>query len=205
MSGGGGVSSFFPFNQERLPGGGQIQAVWSRPSPPPRPGLSPVLTLTQLLHWQPLCPGSGQMHRWWPPFLQGPRATRHQLVVQGVLRTKGLPGNRTGASAPLIGSEAPSERWPRRKPGPQRSTHHPRCFWHRRWGGRRAPPPLLTRACSSLVPRPEREASALLAAGLATSQGVATGWRLLRWGLSVLKPGGQGGGLCLRPGMQGGP
>ena len=118
MSGvGGGVSSFFPFNQERLPGGGKIQAVWSRPTPPPRTGPSPALTLTRLLHWQPLCPGSGQMHRWWPPFLHGPRATRHQPVVQGVLRTKGLPGNRTGASAPLIGSEAPSERWPRRKPG----------------------------------------------------------------------------------------
>ena len=39
----GAVSSFFPFNRERLPGGGKIRAVWSRPSP--LPGLSPALTL----------------------------------------------------------------------------------------------------------------------------------------------------------------
>lgn len=154
---GEGVSSFFPFNQERLPGGGKIRAVWSRPSPPPRPGLSPAVTLRRPLHWQPLCSGSGQMHRWWPPFPHDPRATRHQPVVQGVLRTKGLPGNRTGASAPLIGSEASSERWPRRKPGPQRSARHPRCFWHRCWGGR---------PCSPTPPHP-----GLLLAGPETRKG----------------------------------
>lgn len=130
----GAVSSFFPFNRERLPGGGKIRAVWSRPSP--LPGLSPALTLTWPLHWQSLWPGSGQMHRWWPPFPHDPRATRHQLVVPGVLRTKGLPGNRTGASVLLIGLEASSERRPRRKPGPQRSAHHPHCFWQRRCFGK---------------------------------------------------------------------
>lgn len=94
-------------------------------------------TQTRLLHWQPLCPGSGQMHRWRPPFPHNPRATRHQLVVPVVLRTKGLPGNKPGASALLIGSEASSEQRPRRKPGPQRSAHHPHCSWQRRCFGKR--------------------------------------------------------------------
>ena len=205
----GAVSSFFPFNRERLPGGGKIRAVWSRPSP--LPGLSPALTLTWPLHWQSLWPGSGQMHRWWPPFPHDPRATRHQLVVPGVLRTKGLPDNRTGASVLLIGLEASSERRPRRNPGPQRSAHHPHCFWQRRCFGKHRH--CGGRPCSPAPPHPglllagpETRKAGLSPAGSWTGHRIGCNHRLetSAAGPSMLKPRGQGRGLCPWPGMQGG-
>lgn len=73
-------------------------------------------------------------------------------------QNKRTSGNRPGASALLIGSEASSERRLGRKPGPQRSTHHPHCSWQALFrqeqalGGPQAcSPPLLILACSSLV------------------------------------------------------
>lgn len=65
------------------------------PGPPhlSLPGLSPVFTLIRPASLEASGLGSNWMHPWRLPSPHGPRATLYQPVVQGVLRTKGLPGN----------------------------------------------------------------------------------------------------------------
>lgn len=166
---------------KRLPGGGESQVVWPRPSPPSSGWPVPSIHI----HMTPLC--------WKPPFLGLARCTHGGcplLMVPGPLDTsqpyresleqKDFQVTRTGARVLLIGSEALSEQGPRRKAGAQRNTPPPilpqaeATVLPSTVEASHASLPLPTPPPRSLTPRPEREAS-LLAVGLgavAASQGV---------------------------------
>lgn len=74
----GDCVTFFPFSLERLPGGGGIQAVWSRPSPLPLAWPLPSAHTHMAASLEASMLGSGQMHMWWLPFPDVPRAALYQ-------------------------------------------------------------------------------------------------------------------------------
>lgn len=73
----------------------EVRSQLFGPGPPhlSSAGLTSAFTLMWPVSLEASFHGSSQMHTWRPPFLHVPWATLHQLVVQGVLRTKALPGN----------------------------------------------------------------------------------------------------------------
>lgn len=133
--------ALFPFSPVGLPGGGEIRALWPRASPLPWSGLSPGFIRTWLLHRTPLRSGPARHTRGGCLSLTALGPHYPSPLYRESLEQKDFQVTRTRARAPLIGSAASSEWWPRRKLGPQRRAHHPYRFWQKLSTGAVGAPP----------------------------------------------------------------